>query len=269
MIYAKTTQATKARNTVMNTICEKTIANPKTSIRQKGLEIILNLIEMDEPQYYIDKLLETAKTAKPKNNSYALIALTAVVNSYGVPTCQPKSIIQALPSLFASSDPLVRNETSSLALAIYTWIGESLMPFLKDIKPVQLKDFTSEIQKLPNDRPTQTRFLHSQKGKQAALEEQADVPLYKQAEEEPAPAEITAFDLSEPVDVLPLITNDVLSPLDSSKWKERKEALEKIQQITNVIKIQPDSFGPLVHTLGKVIRCIIVIVECSLRISRN
>ena len=70
-------------------------------------------------------------------------------------------------------------------------------------------------------------------------------------EEEEAVAEVNPFDLAEPVDVFAKIPDSLHDSLASTKWKDRKDALDELYNATNVPKIKEGDFGEIVRALAK------------------
>jgi cytoskeleton-associated protein 5 len=52
----------------------------------------------------------------------------------------PAPILKVLPKIFGHSDKTVRSEGSSLAHALYQYLGPGIEPWLADLKPVQVKE---------------------------------------------------------------------------------------------------------------------------------
>jgi cytoskeleton-associated protein 5 len=60
----------------------------------------------------------------------------------------PQPILKILPKIFAHTDKTVRAEGTSLAQALYQYIGPALDPFLGDLKPVQVKELKESFDAL-------------------------------------------------------------------------------------------------------------------------
>lgn len=115
------------------------------------------------------------------------------------------------------------------------------------------------FEKIPSGKPKQTRFTKAQQKAMAvaAPAEEEEQGEAKQeggdgGESSDAPAEVDAYELSEPVDVLSKIPDNFYTDVNSAKWKERKEALEAFQEIVKKPKLVKGDYGELVRTLKKV-----------------
>jgi cytoskeleton-associated protein 5 len=59
---------------------------------------------------------------------------------FGTQVTPPTPILKVLPKIFGHSDKTVRSEGSSLAHALYQYLGPGIEPWLADLKPVQVKE---------------------------------------------------------------------------------------------------------------------------------
>ena len=59
---------------------------------------------------------------------------------FGTQVTPPTPICKVLPKIFGHSDKTVRSEGSSLAHALYQYLGPGIEPWLADLKPVQVKE---------------------------------------------------------------------------------------------------------------------------------
>ena len=68
-------------------------------------------------------------------------------------------------------------------------------------------------------------------------------------------APIDPYELLEPVDILSKIPNDFYDLCEAKKWQERKEALEKLQEIIEKNpRIVPGDYADLVRQLKKMLQ---------------
>ncbi len=59
---------------------------------------------------------------------------------FGTQVTPPAPILKAMPKIFGHSDKTVRSEGSSLAHALYQYLGAGIEPWLAELKPVQVKE---------------------------------------------------------------------------------------------------------------------------------
>ena len=63
----------------------------------------------------------------------------------------PKDILKALPKIFGHTDKTVRAEGTNLVTALHTFLGPALLPFLSELKPVQVKELQESFDALDKD----------------------------------------------------------------------------------------------------------------------
>lgn len=161
--------------------------------------------------------------------------------------------------------------------SLYTWLGPAIQPFLTELKPVQVKELTESFEALDGSAAgqgtgKQTRWTRVQERERQAAEAAGDSgeaegeagkhpttsscetshltsgEHFTEAEELPDPRL-----LMDEVDIIPTIPGDFHTAVASSKWKERKEALDLTLE---VVKANPrikdsDGIGELAKALAK------------------
>ncbi|KAF2264660.1 ARM repeat-containing protein [Lojkania enalia] len=246
--------ATRTRNTTIATIAEKGLPSTRPAAKQKALEALLLYIEMDKPDPVIDELLPILSHKQPKVIAACLDALTQIYHAYGCKTVEPKPILKALPKVYGHADKNVRAKAQELTVEFYRWLKDAMKPlFWNDLKPVQQQDLDKLFEKVKDEPPPkQERLLRSQ---QAAKETATAAgggggggDEYRDEEEE------AAIDLEpeyEAVDVFSKIPKDFQERLGSSKWKDRKEALDDVYKILDTPRIAEGPFEELVRGFAK------------------
>lgn len=81
----------------------------------------------------------------------ALRDLIYVSSIFGIQTTPPPPILKALPKIFSHTDKTVRAEGTSLAQALYQYIGAGIDPWLAELKPVQVKELKESFDALEKD----------------------------------------------------------------------------------------------------------------------
>jgi hypothetical protein len=177
----------------------------------------------------------------PKLVAATTTAMKEIYRQFGARTVNPKPALKQLPKLFAHSDKTVRAEATSFAVVLYTWLGDAIRPSLADLKPLQLKELDEAFAGVEPGKATQERFLRSQKTVAGGIEET----------EEEEPAVIDAFDLAEPVDIRKNLPPEFHEHIVSTKWKERKDALEALLVNAKVPRIKEENYAEIIGTLGR------------------
>ncbi|OLN87603.1 Spindle pole body component alp14 [Colletotrichum chlorophyti] len=245
---------TRTRGVTIAPICEKGLPSTRAAAKESSLEALLLLVELDVAAPVIEEIIPALSNKQPKVVAAAITALTAIYHNYGCKTVDPKPVLKVLPKAFGHADKNVRAAATNLAVEFYRWLREAMKPmFWGDLKPTQQTDLEAQFEKIKAEpAPKQERYLRSQQAAMArapppgAEGDEDDGGDY--AEE---PAEMDAFDLAEPQDVFSKIPANFHDNLASSKWKERKEALEALYAALNVPRIKDGDFNEINRGLAK------------------
>ncbi|KAK8039994.1 spindle pole body component alp14 [Apiospora rasikravindrae] len=245
----------RSRGHTVTPICEKGLVSTRPATKASSMEALLLLIEMDVSAPVIEDILPAVSAKQPKVIAAALNALTTIYHNYGCKVVDPKPVLKVLPKAFGHADKNVRAEATNLAVEFYRWLREAMKPmFWGDLKSTQQTDLEAQFEKIKAEGPAkQERLLRSQ---QAALD-RAPPPgaggddEYGEDDAGDEPAEVDAFDLAEPQDVLSKMPANFHDNLASSKWKERKEALEALYAIINVPRIKDGHYDEINRGLAK------------------
>lgn len=244
---------TRTRGATVTPICEKGLPSTRAAIKASAVEALLLLCELDVPGPVLEEILPTLSAKQPKTVAANLNALTAIFHNYGCKTADPKPVLKVLPKVFGHADKNVRAEATNLAVEFYRWLREAMKPmFWGDLKPTQQTDLEAQFEKVKAEGvPKQERLLRSQQAAKAKAPAASAGDEDAGEDEEEEPEEIDAFDLAEPQEVLKNIPGDFYDKLGSSKWKDRKEAVEALYALVNVPKIKDGDFGEVNRSLAK------------------
>ena len=210
-------------------------------------------VEIDgKSDQLLEELLQGLSNKQPKLVAATLGALTALYHAYGVKIVEPKPTLKALPKVFGHADKNVRAEASNLVLELYRWLREAMKTlFWNELKPVQQQELEKLFEPIKSEpSPKQDRLLRSQQAAKEAAPPGRDDDEVEEGEED-GEAEAEVMDLAEPQDVLSKVPADYHERLASSKWKDRKEALDELHAAVNVEKIKDGHFDEIIHTLAK------------------
>ncbi len=246
--------ALRARQNAVTPIVEKCLSSTRAATKASALEALLLFIEVDVPGPVIEEVLPVLSSKQPKVVAAAIASLTQIYHNYGCKIADPKPVLKILPKAFGHADKNVRAEATNLAVEFYRWLRDAMKPmFWNDLKPTQQTDLEAQFEKVKAEgAPKQERLLRSQ---QAAQERApvggADDGYDDDGGDVEEPGEVDAFDLAEPQDVISKVPKDFYDKLGSSKWKERKEALEALYAIVNVPRIKDADFHEVNRCLAK------------------
>lgn len=247
----------RTRGYTVSAIVEKGLPSTRPAAKTNALEALLLCVEFDKADPVIEEIVPALSHKVPKVIAAALVGLRAIYHNFGCKIVDPKPVLKALPKVFGHADKNVRAEAQNLTVELYRWLKEAIKPlFWGELKPVQQQDLDKLFENVKQEpAPKQERLTKAQQDAMAAASAAPDDDEGEgEGGEEDADeddGEIDAFDLAEPVDVLSKIPKDFHDNLSSSKWKDRKEALDALYSIINVPRIKDGPFDDIVRALAK------------------
>jgi protein STU2 len=245
--------ARKTRGVTIQGVVEKGLTG-RPAAKASALESLLLLIELDRADPVIEELLPFLSHKQPKIIAATLSALTSIYHAYGCKTVEPKPVIKLLPKVFGHADKNVRAEAQNVTVEFYRWLRDNMKPlFWGELKDVQQKDLEKLFEPVKAEpQPKQERLLRSQ---QAAQEEAAAVGGGGDGDDgvegEEEGGEIDLEPEYEAVDVFAKIPKDFNERLGSTKWKDRKEALDETLTAVNVPAMQEGPFDDVLRGCAK------------------
>lgn len=245
-------------NDVVTGVVTKCLNASKAKTKEKGIEIVMLYIEAEKPDVVQECLMAGMENKQPKVVVGSVQTVTAALRDFGTKVIQVKPLLKLLPKLLTDRDKNVREETKVLVIEIYRWIGAALKPQMTNFQPIQVQELEAEFEKMPNEKPQQSRFMRSQQDLKAKMEEKAAAAASGDAadggddgaEEEEA---IDPYDLMTPVDLLAQMPKNYYEQIEAKKWQERKEALEAVNKLSESPRLEPGDYGQLVRSLITVI----------------
>lgn len=242
----------RTRNHTITPMVEKCLSSTRAATKQGAIEVLLLYIELDVSAPVIEDILPGLANKVPKNVAATLHALTQIFHNYGCKVVDPKPVLKALPKAFGAADKNIRAEATALAVELYRWLREAMKPmFWGELKPTQQTDLEGQFEKVKAEAsPKQERLLRSQQ--EAIANAPAGGEVDMEGDDEPEEAEeVDAFDLAEPQDVSKKIPPNFSDMLASSKWKDRKEAVDGLHQALSVPRIKDSDFNEVNRGLAK------------------
>ncbi|KAJ1982689.1 hypothetical protein H4R34_001626 [Dimargaris verticillata] len=254
--------AARTRSATVPLLIEKGIASTRAGTRTVAREVLLMYIEIDVAEPVVEELIAGFKHKQPKVTTQCIAVLREALAAFGVKTMGIKPVVKTFSHIFGHADKNVRAEAQQLVIEVYRWIREAVMPFLADLKPVQVNDLKAAFEALPADPPVATRLLRSQ---QALLAQQEATASANNLDDRMAidgndgddhggsdsAVEMDPYDLADPVDVLAKIPTDFETQLKSPKWKERKAAMEALHGVVSAMRLANQSYEPIMALVAK------------------
>ncbi|CAK7236763.1 hypothetical protein SCUCBS95973_009721 [Sporothrix curviconia] len=257
--YGGRDNSVRTRSNTVPGLCDKGLPSTRAATKASALEALLLYIELDVAAPVVEDMLPTLGSKQPKVVAACLAALTSIYHNYGCKVVDPKPVLKILPKAFGHADKNVRAEATKLAVEFYRWLREAMKPmFWGDLKPTQQAELEAQFEaiKAANEVPKQERLLRTQQAAKERAAADGGDDAYgdggggdEGGDDEPA--EVDAFDLAEPQDVLKKVPADFHEKLASSKWKDRKEAVEALYAVLNVPRIKDADFGEVNRGLAK------------------
>jgi hypothetical protein len=247
----------RTRGFTLGPIAEKGLPSTRPAGKASAHEAILLCVEVDKADPVIEELLPILSHKVPKVAAASLAALTAIYHNFGCKIVDPKQTLKALPKVFGHADKNVRAEAQNLAVELYRWLREAIKPlFWADLKPVQQADLEKLFENVKQEpTPKQERYTRAQQDAMASAasagEEAEEQGAGFEEDEDEDVVVVDAFDLAEPVDVFKKVPGDFHDQLASSKWKDRKEALDALYNVLNVPRIKDGPYDDIVRGLAK------------------
>ena len=173
----------------------------------------------------------------------------------------PKALLALLPALFELSDKKAREETMSLAKLLSRFVGAApLKACLSDLRSAQLKELEDYF--AANSEPAKPkRFTRS------VQEAHRSAGGVVEEEEE---AEMDAFNLVAPVDIMSKLTDEWFELVESKKWKDRQDQLTILANLANAPRLTPHPdlakvYRVLKHAIAKDVNIMVATtaMECT------
>lgn len=273
--YAGETVA-KSRASVMSALVDKCFGSSRAGTKSHAIELTLQYVEVENGAAgIVDDILPGLNSKQPKAVAGCVTALKEIVRVFGVQVVPPPPILKVLPKIFSHNDKVVRAEGSSLTHVLYQYIGLGIESWLAELKPVQVKELKEAFEGMEKEgkgrgsvKPERLTRAQAREAENAAQEDDATETTGNDGPTEEAVFDPRAF--AEPVDIVPKLSPSLQNDLRSSKWKERKEALDDLSTLlssTPRIKDAPE-LAELARSLAARvasdanINCVMVAAKC-------
>ncbi|KAL5628610.1 hypothetical protein BROUX41_003358 [Berkeleyomyces rouxiae] len=243
----------RSRGSVVTGLVEKALASARAATKANAVEALLLYIEGDVSAPIIEDLLPGLSNKQPKIVAATLAAFTAIFHNYGCKVVDPKPVLKTLPKAFGHADKNVRAEATNLSVELYRWLREAMKSmFWGDLKPTQQSDLEAQFEKIKSEpAPKQERLLRTQQEAMARAPPPGSDGMDEEEDAGEEVGEVDVFDLAEPQDILKGLPANFYDGVASSKWKERKEAVEALYAVANVPRIKDGDFNEINRCLAK------------------
>ena len=151
--------------------------NGRAKTRDKAIEIIMMYIEAEKQEIVQEELIKGLDNKQPKIVQACLEILRRAINEFSSKTMPIKPVIKFVPKLLEDRDKIVRDEAKLLAIEMYRWAGNAIMPQLQGYKLLDELEAEFKAAIATGEKPRQTRFLRSQQDLKAKMEAENEQKL--------------------------------------------------------------------------------------------
>ena len=255
-------------------VCSKCLSGRPNTVK-RAKESLLLFAELGRGDLIVDAVVAYALPHKVSKVALAGVeALTEALRTYGSKALDVKVLLRQVPKLFDAKDVKVRGAAKELTAEFCRWIHPGVIRevLLQGAREALKKDVEALISQNEGQQVKPLKALRGEEepaavaGGEATAEEgvEAGAGAGAPAKEEP---KIDAFDLSEPVAVLPDLA-EFWSGLKEQKWSKRRDALLVLRVKASVPKIEHGDFLPVAKELKRVVSsdsnvsCVNAAIDC-------
>ncbi|KAF4614809.1 hypothetical protein D9613_003047 [Agrocybe pediades] len=261
----------RTREVLVPALVDKCIGSTRAGTKNQAIELVMQYVEVENAGAgVVNDVLVGLSAKQPKAVAGCVLTLKEMIRAFGTHVVPPNPVLKALPKIFSHTDKTVRAEGMILATTLYQYIGTSIDPWLADLKPVQVKELKDSFDALEKDGKGHKAVKPDRLTRAQAREAASNVEPEEEPEEPEIEAPPDARASAKPVDISSQIPSNFQTNLKSSKWKERKEALDDLHTLlsaTPKILDSPD-FSEMTRLLASCIakdtniNCVIVAANC-------
>ncbi|KAF8077979.1 microtubule associated protein [Lyophyllum atratum] len=267
--------AAKTREAVIPALVDKCFGSSRAGTRAQAVELTLQYVEVENGGAgVVVDILPGLGAKQPKSVAGCIFALREIIRVFGTQVTPPPPLLKALPKIFSHNDKTVRAEGTTLTHILYQYIGAGIEPWLADLKPVQVKELKEAFDGMESDGKGKGTLKPDRLTRLQAREAESLGSNHEQADEtqggEPEETVLDPRAFAEPVDIVPKLSPTLQVTLKSTKWKERKEALDDLLTVlASTPRIKDASeLGELARSLAARvsgdanINCVMVAASC-------
>jgi cytoskeleton-associated protein 5 len=162
-------------------------------------------------------------------------------------------VFKALPKIFGHTDKNVRAEGSLLVQSLYSYVGDAIQPAIAELKPVQIKEINEACDALKAEGKGPGAVKPERLTRAGAREREMQEAAGEEEEAPAAAVEVDPMEFMMETDVVAKFPEGLYANLASSKWKDRKTALDDLAAVLTPmqkIKDSPPEFAELVKALA-------------------
>ncbi|KAI8440900.1 hypothetical protein MSG28_009200 [Choristoneura fumiferana] len=209
-------------------------------------------VEIEKHEIVQEELMKGMEQKNPKVVAACVTTLHTALKQFGNKVITIKPMVKKIPVLLADRDKGVRDEMKSLVVEMHRPVGQQTALVPSAVVQQELRESFTTGGAQP------TRYLRSQQHRVRDAPS-ADAPDGAAEDEDVDAAggdsvEMDPFDMLDPVEILSKLPKDFYEKLEATKWQERKEALDALDNLLKTApRLEPGDYADLVRALKKVI----------------
>jgi cytoskeleton-associated protein 5 len=194
-------------------------------------DCVLAMCETISPKVVVGKMLQAVEGSnKPKVVGEACNLLRKIIDEFGLHSMDLKAVLDFAKLQVGNTSPIVKGPAQALLVAMYSFIGDALVPMLNDIKEATMKVLQEEFSRTPRNDKHDFRSVHGEesKGPGSALDSLPRAKIGKQA-------------------------SAIVEELNSPDWKVRKTGLDNFSSLLDAssMRISAEGIGEVVGALSE------------------
>ena len=217
----------------------------ETKLTESYTLCLLSLCEKIGPKFIISQIIKNISDCnKPKVVSECLSVICKLLNESNINKIALKELVDYIKNCLNQANPVIKKSAHHLTIKIYSFIGDSLLPLLNDIKETTLKALQEDFYKTQTDT-----IVNVSQTKEEEEEEQEEEK--KEDEEQIFSITVTTDENISKMNISMIVNNQILGKLSDSDWKVRKDGLEDLEEILDKSgkKILPNGLEELFKSL--------------------
>ncbi|XP_058791056.1 protein mini spindles isoform X2 [Phymastichus coffea] len=230
----------------LNDITEKLGDAKNSSIAAETLTAIAEVVGLDSVAN--EMALFASNQKNPKVQQETLLWISRALTEFGF-AVNTKSLIEHVKKAVSATNPGIRTAAITLLGTMYLYVGKSLLAFFENEKSTLKQQIEQECEKFEGEVPPAP--IRNVRGKKQRCNSDDKDDDEDEIQEYSPSAQKSLSDVLPRSDISSLITEALLNELSDKNWKVRNEALQKIANILNEVKLIKGSLGDLPQGLAQ------------------
>ena len=177
------------------------------------LQVMSAVSESLSPRFVTSMIMKgTHDSGKPKVIVESCSAMSKLLVEFGAHTMNVKDIIDYGKNCISNTNPTIKKGGQGLLVTLYSFMGESLIPLLTDVKEATMKVLQAEFATTEIRKNTAFKVVKGEESKSTDPRKALDDAIPRN-------------------NISNQITSKMLAALSDSNWKVRKETMDAIEEI--------------------------------------